>query len=48
MLRLWDEATQPDEVEATPGYGSQTLQGFYARVLREGLVVQGLGDQKVF
>ena len=47
-MLLWDEAAQRYDAEITPTYGSQTLQGFYARGMRECLVGQGLGDQKVF
>ena len=47
-MLLWDEAAQRYDAETTPTYGSQTLQGFYARGMRECLVGQGLGDQKVF
>ena len=47
-MLLWDEAAQRYDAETTPTYGSQTLQGFYARGMREGIVGQVLGDQKVF
>jgi divinyl chlorophyllide a 8-vinyl-reductase len=47
-MLLWDEAAQAYDAEATPSYGSETLKDFYARVLREGLVGQELGEQKLF
>jgi divinyl chlorophyllide a 8-vinyl-reductase len=36
------------DAEATPSYGRDTLREFYARVLRDGLAGQELGDQAVF
>ena len=47
-MLLWDEAAQAYDAEATPSYGSDTLKDFYARVLREGLAGQELGEQKLF
>ena len=47
-MLLWDEAAQAYDAEATPSYGKETLEDFYARVLREGLVGQELGEQKLF
>jgi divinyl chlorophyllide a 8-vinyl-reductase len=47
-MLLWDEAAQAYDAEATPSYGNETLEDFYARVLREGLVGQELGEQKLF
>ncbi len=41
---LWDEAEQRYDEETTPGYGSQTLQGVYTRVLREGVVPTDSAD----
>jgi divinyl chlorophyllide a 8-vinyl-reductase len=43
-----DAATGAYDAEATPSYGSDTLRDFYARVLREGLQGQELGDHAVF
>jgi divinyl chlorophyllide a 8-vinyl-reductase len=34
--------------DATPSYGSDTLEAFFERALREGLAGQELGDQAVF
>ncbi len=39
-MLLLDEAAQACDAEATPTFGSETFKGFYARVLREGLVGQ--------
>jgi divinyl chlorophyllide a 8-vinyl-reductase len=47
-MLLWDEAAQAYDAEATPSYGNETLEDFYARVLREGLVGQELGEQTLF
>jgi divinyl chlorophyllide a 8-vinyl-reductase len=47
-MLVWDEAAQAYDAEATPSYGSETLEHFYARVLREGLAGQELGEQKLF
>ena len=47
-MLVWDEAAQAYDAEATPSYGSETLKDYYARVLREGLVGQELGEQKLF
>jgi len=47
MLAL-DPETGAYEADATPSYGSDTLRDFYARVLREGLAGQELGDQALF
>lgn len=47
-MLLWDEAAQAYDAEATPSYGSETLEDFYARVLRDGLAGQELGEQKLF
>jgi divinyl chlorophyllide a 8-vinyl-reductase len=47
-MLLWDEATQTYDAHSTPGYGSATLEDFYARVLHEGLAGQELGAHKLF
>ncbi len=47
MLVL-DPQTGRYVAEATPSTGTQTLRDFYARVLREGLAGQELGDHAVF
>jgi divinyl chlorophyllide a 8-vinyl-reductase len=36
------------DANATPSYGSETLKDFFARVAKEGLAGQELGDQAVF
>jgi divinyl chlorophyllide a 8-vinyl-reductase len=47
MLVL-DPAKGTYDAEATPSYGSDTLRDFYARVLKEGLAGQELGDHALF
>ena len=47
MLVL-DEAKGTYDADATPSYGSDTLRDFYARVLKEGLAGQELGDHAIF
>ena len=43
-----DEATGAYDAAATPSYGSDTLRDFYARVVRDGLAQQQLGDHALF
>lgn len=47
MLVL-DPATQKYDPEATPSYGTDTLEAFFERCVREGMAGQELGDQAVF
>lgn len=47
-MLLWDEARRAYDADATPETGSETLEAFYERVLREGLAGQELGAAKVF
>ena len=47
-MLLWDEDRGVYDADATPAYGEENLRGFYARVLREGLAGQSLGDHGVF
>jgi divinyl chlorophyllide a 8-vinyl-reductase len=47
MLVL-DPASGRYDAEATPSYGRDTLRDFYARVVKDGLAGQELGDQAVF
>ncbi|MEX1362218.1 MAG: NAD(P)H-binding protein [Nannocystaceae bacterium] len=47
-MLVWDEAAGRYDADATPSFGQDTLEEFYARVLREGLAGQELGDQAVF
>jgi hypothetical protein len=39
---------QAYDAEATPSYGTDTLEAFFAKALKEGLKGQELGDQAVF
>ena len=47
MLVL-DDATGSYDAAATPSHGSDTLRDFYARVVRDGLAGQQLGDHALF
>lgn len=47
-MLVWDPERQAYDADATPSYGKDTLEQFYARVLKEGLQGQELGDQAVF
>ncbi|MEM1434951.1 MAG: NAD(P)H-binding protein [Pseudomonadota bacterium] len=47
-MLVWDEATQTYDADATPETGTDTLEAFYGRVLRDGLAGQELGAAKVF
>ena len=47
MLVL-DAASGQYDADATPTFGEDTLRAFYARVLREGLAGQELGDHALF
>ena len=47
-MLVWDEQRQAYDADATPSYGVDTLEAFYARALRDGLKGQELGDQAVF
>lgn len=47
-MLLWDPASERYDADGTPSYGADTLEAFYARVLREGLAGQELGDHAVF
>ena len=47
MLVL-DPVTGKYDGDATPGYGKDTLREFYARVAKEGMAGQELGDAAVF
>ena len=47
-MLLWNEGKGEYDADATPGYGEETLRGFYVRVLKEGLAGQSLGDQALF
>ena len=47
MLAL-DPETGRYDAAATPSFGTDTLRDFYARVLRDGLAGQELGEHAVF
>lgn len=47
MLVL-DPETREYSAEKTPSYGKDTLEEFFARVLREGMAGQELGEQTIF
>jgi divinyl chlorophyllide a 8-vinyl-reductase len=47
-MLVWDEARQAYDADATPSYGTDTLEGFFQKALTEGLKGQELGDQAVF
>lgn len=47
-MLLWNEAEQAYDAAATPSHGRETLENFYARVLRDGLEGQELGAHKLF
>ena len=47
-MLLWDEDRGAYDADATPAYGEESLREFYARVLREGLAGQSLGDHRIF
>lgn len=45
-MLLWDGERY--DADATPSFGRETLRDFYARVVREGLAGQELGEHKLF
>eukprot|EP00775_Hariotina_reticulata_P011214 gene11214-11363_t len=47
-MLVWDEKRQAYDADATPSYGTDTLEAFFAKALKEGLKGQELGDQAVF
>lgn len=48
-MLVWDEAAGRYAAEATPSYGRDTLEDFFARAVQEGgLEGQELGDAAVF
>lgn len=47
-MLVWDEERGCYDDEATPSFGEDTLELFYARILEEGLEGQELGDQAMF
>ncbi len=47
-MLVWDEKNQRYDADATPSYGTDTLEAFFQKALKEGLQGQELGDQAVF
>lgn len=47
-MLVWDDQAGRYDEAATPSFGEQTLREVYARVLREGLRGQELGDHAMF
>ncbi|KAK7245709.1 hypothetical protein RIF29_40558 [Crotalaria pallida] len=47
-MLLLDPETGEYSAEKTPSYGNDTLEEFFARVLREGMAGQELGEQTIF
>lgn len=47
-MLVWDDQSGRYDEAATPSFGEQTLHEVYARVLREGLRGQELGDHAMF
>lgn len=47
-MLVYDAETGQYDADATPSYGTETLEMFFDRVLKEGLDGQELGDQAVF
>ncbi|KAK8332068.1 hypothetical protein V6Z12_A10G116200 [Gossypium hirsutum] len=47
-MLILDPETGEYSAEKTPSYGTNTLEEFFARVLREGMAGQELGEQSIF
>ena len=47
-MLVWDEQRQQYDSDATPSYGSDTLEQFFERVVRDGMEGQDLGDAALF
>lgn len=47
-MLVWDEKTGRYDADATPSYGTDTLEAFFSKAITEGLQGQELGDQAVF
>jgi len=47
-MLVWDEARGEYDADATPSYGSDTLEAFFTKAVKEGLAGQELGDAAVF
>ena len=47
-MLVWDEERQCYDADATPSYGTDTLEQFFERVVRDGMAGQDLGDAALF
>ena len=47
-MLVWDESRDAYDANATPSYGSDTLEAFFKKAVQEGLAGQELGDAAVF
>lgn len=47
-MLVWDDRLQRYDADATPSYGSETLEQFFDRVVRDGMEGQDLGDAALF
>ena len=47
-MLVWDPEAQRYLPDATPSYGTDTLEAFFKKAVKEGLAGQELGDQAVF
>jgi len=47
-MLVWDQETKEYSAAATPSFGEETLESYYARVLTEGMQGQELGAHKLF
>ena len=47
-MLVWDDQQQQYFADATPSYGTESLEQFFQRVMKEGLAGQELGDAAVF
>ena len=47
-MLVWDSTTQCYDADATPSYGTDTLEQFFERVVKDGMAGQDLGDAALF
>lgn len=47
-MLVWDPVTGEYSADKTPSYGKDTLEDFFAKVIREGMAGQELGEQTIF
>ncbi|KAG6431151.1 hypothetical protein SASPL_109226 [Salvia splendens] len=47
-MLIWDPETGKYDADSTPSYGNDTLEGFFKRVLEQGMAGQELGEQTIF